>query len=142
MGKLIKSRLDFWNLVFSVVFLTLVVLLTAFLLGTGKIPRSLGASDALLLVFATFRIIRLFTYDKITAFLREYLAESSSGCGQTLHSLIICPWCTGAWASLAVVSLFATGEYGYPALLVLAVAGAASLVQITANVIVRTPERK
>lgn len=76
MGSLIRNRSDFWNLVFSAVFVVLVALLTSYSLGTAGIPRNPGAFDALLLVFATFRIIRLLTYDKITAFLREYLAES------------------------------------------------------------------
>lgn len=136
MDSPVRNKEDFWNLAFTAAFAFACLALMAYLSDVPNVFVRVGVWDFFLLSFASFRLIRLFTYDKITAFLRDYLAARSGAVGKTLHSLIICPWCTGVWTSLLVVTLFFV-PYAQPILLVLAVAGIASSVQVIMNAVSR-----
>lgn len=88
------------------------------------------------MALATFRLVRLFCYDVITKFIRDGLdyGKSNSFVG-TLHALLSCPWCAGLWFSFFVVFAFYLSPLAWPVIMVLAIAGVASVVQITANLI-------
>lgn len=136
MDNPVRSKEDFWNLAFTAAFAFACLVLVAYLSDVPNVFVRVGVWDFFLLSFAAFRLIRLLTYDKITAFLRDYLAARSGGLGKTFHSLVICPWCVGVWTSLFVVTLYFV-PYAQPILLVLAVAGIASSLQVVMNAVSR-----
>jgi len=87
-----------WNIIFSLFFLGLVVLAYVYLSDRGLLTTDIPWSDLVLLALATFRLVRLFTYDHITAFLREWVANARPGTFLgTVKDLLGCPWCTGVW---------------------------------------------
>lgn len=127
----------FWNIVFSLFFAGLVVSGFVFLAGEGRLLADIPVLDLVLMALATFRLVRLFTYDHITAFLREWLGVSRPGTFLgTVNDLLRCPWCTGVWFSFL-------GYFGYcfsrgavmPLILMLAIAALASFFQIFANLV-------
>jgi len=122
MGKFVKTTDDVWNLAFSAAFVALSGALAVSAGEPSSVFDRVAGWNFLLLSLATFRLVRLFTYDKIFAFVRAGLSESAGGLGRALNSLIVCPWCTGAWTALAVTAAFLATPYSQPILLVLAVA--------------------
>ena len=100
----------------------------------------------IVLILASFRLAHLIVFDKITAFLRDQfitvIKEVDAGGKETLKteikgegwrywvgSLLSCYWCVGVWTSLLVVILYWLFPITFPALLVLAIAGGASIIE-------------
>jgi hypothetical protein len=138
----------FWNFVFSVFFVVLVFLGSIILeSGTYRTWASLTLLDLSIITLATFRLIRLVTYDKITAFFREQFYDEKSvrggvvlekpagGPRRTLADLVSCPWCLGVWGSAMVIFFYMLTPYAYYPILLLAIAGVATVLQLTANLI-------
>ncbi len=112
-----------------------------------KTYEELALVDFVLVTLASFRLIRLFTYDKIFAFLREqfyntvekggevYLLKPEKGPRRTLADLLSCPWCFGVWATATVLFFYLLTPYALFPVLLLALSGVASMLQITANLI-------
>ncbi len=147
-----KEDQNFWDFLFSTVFAILLGLSAAQVYFTrGSWPSSIPLFDALILALATFRLVRLFSYDKVTRFCRECFVDKKEieingerfieltplprGARRTLHELLECPWCLGVWMALLVTYLYFEYPAAWYVLLVLAVAGVGSLVQITANLL-------
>ena len=138
----------FWNIVFTAFFLVLIFLGSIILEGeAGTRMRELSRMEYLILALATFRFTRLVVYDKITAFFREQffnvvetkqgfeLVKPDDGPRRTLADLLSCPWCFGVWASATVIFFYLLTPYAYFPILVLALGGVGSLLQILANLI-------
>lgn len=127
----------FWSIAFSVFFLALMALAYAYLAPRGQLVTVIPWTDLILLALATFRLVRLFTYDHITAFLRGWVAGASDGTFLgTVRDLLGCPWCTGVWfAFLAYVGYCAGREAVMPLILILAIAGIASFFQVFTNLV-------
>lgn len=102
--------------------------------------------NLVILILASFRLTRLIVYDKITAFLRKPFIESTyeldkngefeevikiKGTGLTywIGNLLSCYWCTGIWTTVAIILLYALVPASYILLVILAVAGAAALIE-------------
>ncbi len=100
----------------------------------GRMPLTITPWELILLALATFRLVRLFCYDVITKFLRDGLAhpKHDSFLG-TLHALLSCPWCAGLWFAFFVVFAYFATPFAFPIILILAVAGVASVFQVLAN---------
>lgn len=132
--SLIKS--GFWNIVFALLFAALVLYGTDWLSMSGLLGRTLTVGDFFLMALANFRLIRLVCYDVITKFIRDALApaKKDSFLG-TLGALIACPWCAGLWFAFFVVFFYYATPVAWPIILVLALAGIASLFQVLANLI-------
>lgn len=130
MSKLIKNDQDFWHFVSSLVFIFLVVILIYHLSAANEIKYSIPFYDFLILIMATFRLVRLLTYDSVTDYIRKYLDQYSSGWRRNLRDLIHCPWCTGVWMSLFVAFLYFDVPISWIFLLVMALAGAGTFIQI------------
>ena len=129
-------RIHFWNLMFSLFFLVLVLLGSVVLLQSGRMPQTITFGNVFLLSLAIFRLVRLFTYDHITEFIRAWFVgapkESFRG---TMGALLNCPWCTGLWFSFVVVFFAFMTALAWPVILVLALAALASFFQLVANLI-------
>ena len=126
-----------WHLLFSLFFASLVIALIVLLERTyGMVPWRIPLFDALLVTLATFRLTRLFAYDSITAFIRGWFdGKSSHSFLGTLGTLINCPWCLGLWFALVVSFAYFYTPYAWFPIFFLAVAGVASFVQISANLV-------
>lgn len=138
----------FWNFVFSFFFLVL-VFLGVVILETEAYRQlnELTVLDLVLMALATQRLIRLFVYDTVTKFFREqfwdvqktkagYILEKpKSGPRRTLADLLSCPWCFGVWAGATVVFFYLWSPAAYYIVLILAISGMASQLQLLANLI-------
>ena len=115
----------------------------------GGFLVSVPPFDALIMSFAAFRITRLVVYDKITRWFRELFAETRTvekdgvnyveirtlpnGFRHTIYDLLNCPWCIGIWSALIVVFCYFVFAWAWSVIFFLALAGAASLIQVIAN---------
>ncbi len=126
----------YWNTVFGLVFAGLVLSGMGYLSARNLLPTSLPLGDFALIALATFRLIRLVSYDVMTSFLREPLRYFPQGTFLgTLSSLVNCPWCTGVWLSALVVFAYFATPLSWYVILILAVAGVASLLQLLSNLV-------
>ncbi len=128
----------FWNFVFSVLYLLLMVAAIEALYSQGKIVTKISVFDFILLILATYRLTHLFVYDSVMDFLRDNLAKFKKGPGKTLSHLINCPWCTGVWVALFISFLYFLIPLAWFAIFVLALVGAAILTKIVADKISRS----
>jgi hypothetical protein len=147
-----KEDQNIWNFVLSLFFIgVLGASIWAIREGTGSYPSTIPVFDALVLSLAAFRITRLMVYDKIARWFRELFADTrrfeeggasyvevkpyGSGFRHTLYDLLQCPWCIGVWSALVVTFFYFMYPWAWYVLLFLAVAGASSLMQVSANLI-------
>jgi len=126
-----KNDQYFWNFVFSAIFALLVLLSLFYLKSNGELPRKISVFDFVLLALAIFRLIRLFVYDSVTNFVRDHFAQYQKGPGKTISNLLNCPWCTGIWMALFVAFFYFTTPLAWYPILILALAGTATFIQIT-----------
>lgn len=125
-----------WDIILSFVFTVLMALGIGWLFATGKLARSVPVGDFLLMALATFRLVRLFTYDHVTDFIHAMVVRGREGTLRgTLKSLLECPWCTGFWFAFVVVFAYYATPFAWPVILILAIAAVASFFQILANLI-------
>lgn len=127
-------RFHFWNTVLSLFFAFIVLVSIAVLNGQGRIFYTIPVRDLVLMALAIFRLIRLFTYDQITQFIRNWFAGAQEGSlRHALGVLINCPWCIGLWFSWMIVTLYFSTIYSWPIILILSLAALASVLQILSN---------
>lgn len=133
-----------WNLFFTVFFVWLLTMSFFWLSDQGLLIADIPAFHLVLLSIATFRLVRLFTYDHIMEPIRSWLSgfQERTFLG-TGAALLKCPWCTGMWfAFLAYVGYAAIPNVVLPVALILSIAGVASLFQLLANLIGWSAEEK
>jgi hypothetical protein len=128
---------NFWHFFFSALYLLLVFFAITFLNLQGKLKNQIQLFDFFLLSAATFRLIRIFVYDSVTEGIREYLGKFSSGPGKELSMLINCPWCTGIWMAFIIFVLYFSNSLFWYFIMILALAGIGSIMQIIASRISR-----
>lgn len=150
--KRVKEDQNFWNFVFSVFFIVvLVVAVYEMKVLRGGYLVSVPWFDAVMMSFAAFRITRLIVYDKIARWFRELFAQTkttevdgvtyvevepyASGFRHTVYDLLNCPWCIGVWSGLIVVFAYFVYPWAWSVVFFLAIAGAGSLIQVIANAI-------
>lgn len=102
--------------------------------------------DLVILALASFRLTHLIVFDEITAFLRKpfftigYEVDSAgqvisttqykgTGLRKWIGKLLSCHWCMGIWSGAAIVALYFYVPAAYPFLLILAIAGAAAVIE-------------
>jgi hypothetical protein len=137
----------FWNFVFSVFFLILVIMGAIILETESRIVLDeLSTVDFVLMTLATWRLTRLFVYDHITKFIREQfwdvvkvgkgytLEKPKVGPRRTLADLFSCPWCMGVAAATVIFFYLVTPYATYPIML-LAISAIATFLQLLANLV-------
>jgi hypothetical protein len=126
----------FWNIVFGLLFAAIVLKGAWILTSGGNTVPVLSLYDLTLMALAIFRLVRLVSYDIITKFIRDAVADAprDSFLG-TFSQLINCPWCTGLWFSFFVVFAYLMTPVAYPVIIVLALAGVASFFQVLSNLV-------
>jgi len=138
----------FWNFVFSVFFLLLVVMGAIILETESRIPfADLELVDYVLITLASWRLTRLFIYDLITKMIREQfmnvkkvgrgyqLEKPKTGPRRTIADLLGCPWCFGVWATATITFFYLITPYAVFPVVVLALSAVASLLQIFSNLV-------
>jgi hypothetical protein len=138
----------FWNFVFTMFFLVLVVMGAIILETESRIPlEALSLTDYVLLTLATWRLTRLFVYDAITKWLREQfwdvkklgkgyqLEKPKAGPRRTLADLFDCPWCIAAWAAATVTFFYLLTAYMVFPVVLLAISAVATFLQLLSNLI-------
>jgi hypothetical protein len=138
----------FWNVVFLLFFFCIAFMATVILQGEAiKTPETLLLADYILMTLAGLRLTRAVVYDRMFAFLREQfydvtefkgkvvLVKPESGPRRTLADLLTCPWCVGVWAALVVSFFYLLTPYAFYPVLLLALSGVVSFLQIIANLI-------
>lgn len=129
-------KIHFWYTVLSLFFIALAVSGYQWLYESNRLATFMPLSDFFLIALAAMRLVRLFTYDIITAFIRDWFVganpESLRG---TLGALLNCPWCTGLWFALVVVFFYFATPIAWYAILILALSAVATFLQLLANLI-------
>jgi hypothetical protein len=126
-----------WNILFTAFFLALVAYALIWLTVTGQLVLFIPAFHLLLLSLATFRLIRLFSYDHITAWLRDWLSGKEEGTFLgTAGRLLTCPWCTGVWFAFLMYLAYATLPLvAVPVAIILSISAIASFFQLVSNLV-------
>jgi len=138
----------FWNVVFALFFLLLVIMGAIILETEARIPLAeLSLVDYILMTLASWRLTRLFVCDAITKFLREQfwdvekvgrtfeLVKPKVGPRRTVADLLSCPWCFGMWATASVIFFYLITPYAVFPVLLLALSAVASFLQILASLV-------
>lgn len=138
----------FWNFVFSVFFLVLIVMGAIILDTESRIPLDeLSLVDFTLITLASWRLTRLFVYDAITKFIREQfwdvkkvgrsfeLEKPKTGPRRTLADLLSCPWCFGVWASAMVTFCYLISDFMIYPIIFLAISAVATFMSNLSHLI-------
>jgi hypothetical protein len=132
-----------WNAA-AIVLFSLLVAVALWLIARFALPvRALGFLDLTVLALASFRLAHLITDDRIFDFVRvaffdregTRLTKAERGWRRVACELIECLWCAGLWAALVVVTIYLLGWWGVLIDLLLAVAGAGSLLAVISRAI-------
>jgi hypothetical protein len=141
-GERIEQEQHFWNGIALIVYAVLCALSVWLVARYGTLdPAAVGFLDVALLGLAAFRLIHLLTYDKIFDVVRAAfmdrkgarLKNAERGWRRLMCEFMQCIWCTGMWSGLIVVTVYFLGTWGRFAVIVLAVAGLGSLLQIVSK---------
>jgi len=133
-GKIHGKEQDVWNFISIIFFVLVFVLMYYFFIKDNVILFStVSLLDIFLLSFATLRTIRLLSYDKVSSFMRDFFNKKEKGIGKTTYELLICPWCTGIWVALFLIPVYFLTEVGKIFVLILAIAGIGSFLQVIVN---------
>lgn len=129
-----KKRIDWWGIFFILFFVLFVIVAYDIVQRAGVTSQSVSMWDAFLMMLATFRLTRLTVYDAITKWFRDLFVdgEEFTFVG-TIKTLVHCPWCIGLWFAVIVAAAYFTTPFAWFFIFVLALGGAATLAQITAN---------
>lgn len=127
----------------SLFFAGLVVFGVWYLSTTGAFYRNIGLGDVLLMSLAVWRLTRLFVYDAITKFIRDwFVGAPSETLRGSLFTLLTCPWCAGLWFGATVVFFYFLTPYAWPVVLILAISAIGSFLQILSNLVGWSAEAK
>jgi hypothetical protein len=141
-AKTIREEQHFWNGIALFVYVALCALSVWLVARHGAFdPASLGFYDLALMGLAAFRLIHLLTYDKIFDMVRAAfmdregtrLKTAERGWRRLMCEFMQCIWCTGMWSGLIAVTIYFLGPWGRFAVIVLAVAGLGSLLQLVSK---------
>ena len=103
---------------------------------------ALNFLDVVIIGLAAFRFIRLFTYDKIMQFFRNWFLNADGtkpekGIRRAFAELNECIWCTGMWAALLVLVMYFAGTFGVFGVYLLAISALATVFQNISQMITR-----
>ena len=138
----------FWNFVFGVFFLLLIVMGAIILETEARIAFvDLQLVDYVLITLASWRVTRLFVYDAITKLFREQfwdvkkvgrgyqLDKPKTGPRRTIADLLSCPWCFGVWATASVTFFYLITPYAVFPTVILALSAVATSLQLFSNLV-------
>jgi hypothetical protein len=151
--EITKHNQNVWSVVFSFLYIAIFIFGLVLLKSVnGSLPTSIPFFDVLLIALAAFRFTRLFVYDHVTQFIRDWFLDTEVytddrgavhvrrfppivGPRRTLNDLMGCPWCFGMWAGLLLPLFYFLTPYAWFVILVMAISGVATLFMLLANMI-------
>ncbi len=132
----------FWNVVFLIFFGSLVVMGVIILETESRfLAAGLQPLDYILMILATWRLVRLFGYDTITKFFREQfwdlkkvgkgyeLVKPTHGPRRTIADLIGCPSCLSMWMASTTIFFYMLTPYAVVPVTILAISAVALFLQ-------------
>jgi hypothetical protein len=132
-----------WNVLSMVVFVLLLIAAGVLLIQMGIDITRITWGDLILLSIATYRMIRLLVYDRIFKLVRDFIRSfGGTGLGDSLKTIITCPWCAGVWISLFNVAIFYLVPFGQLFIYVMSIAGIATFLQLGSNIAGLVAENK
>lgn len=156
-----RNNQSVWYIAYSAFFIIIAILMVwSLYVSRGGLPTSISLFDLVILILATLRFVRLFVYDKITFFIRDWFqhaeeeythegvtyirkVERTDGPLRVGYELLTCPWCFSIWVALLVTyAYFIRTELFWVPILIFAISGAASGVQILVNMFGWSAENK
>jgi len=146
------QNVKIWNFFLIIVFLAVGVWMIDYLEDYVGLPSSISIFDFFILALATFRLIRLISYDSIFKFVHEFFmrrtisvdahgnrrityTQEPSGLKRAVSILLGCLWCTGVWVALFSTFIYFAIPQSWVVFFALAIAGLAGVFQIFANLI-------
>jgi hypothetical protein len=146
-----KDDQNFWNFWLLMLSVVLLILELWILAEYATLPTSIGLFDALLITLASFRLTRLFVYDSIMHFVRDWFLvreisftdtevvvtrrKHPSGFMRAMSDLFSCPWCCGLQIAMLVVFFYYLTPLSWIVIFMFAVGGVATMFQLIANAI-------
>ncbi len=136
----------FWSTVALLAYAAMLAVCLAIVAAYGDLEISrLGFFDLAVMGLGSFRLVHLLTFDKIfdmvrTAFMDQEggrLKSAERGWRRLACEFMQCIWCTGMWSGLMAVTIYCLGPWGRLIILVLAVAGLGSLLQVVSKALAR-----
>lgn len=147
-----------WNLFLIVIFLALGWWMIEYVEDYIGLPSRISVFDFFILSLATFRLIRLVSYDSIFGFVHEFFmrkvvtedpggtrisyVQELRGLKRAISVLLGCLWCTGVWISLFATFVYFSFPQSWIVFFALAVSGLAGVFQLFANAIGWSAEHK
>jgi hypothetical protein len=144
----------FWNFVFGIFFVILIVMGCIILETESRIPlRELSLFDYVLITLASWRLNQLIIYDVTTKFFREQfwdlvkvgrgyqLEKPKVGPRRTIADILDCPWCLGVWSTALVTFFYLITSYSMFPMVILALSGIATFLQLLTNFISQRAEQ-
>lgn len=129
----------FWSTVALLIYAAAFAACIGIIIRVGDLDvTSLGFFDLAVLGLASFRLVHLLTFDKIFDMVREAfmdregarLKNAEHGWRRLMCVFMQCIWCTGMWSGLIAVTIYCLGPWGRLTVLVVAVAGLGSVLQV------------
>jgi len=148
------------NIIALLLFLGFIFLGTQYLKRISALPSVITFFDSSVIILSVFRLSRLISYDNVFLFLREAFLDvkrvsyaeggeehtervpSANSLKRILSRLFGCPWCIGVWLSMFTFFIYFAFPFTRIFFMILAIAGAASLLQVFTNLIGWSAERK
>jgi hypothetical protein len=118
------------------IFFGLIVLVGYVLDLYGYNIRNITTRDFIILTLASYRLIRIVVFEKIFKYARDFIKSNNKYYFfSTLQFIVTCPWCAGVWLVLIMIVFFYLIPYGDLLAYALAIAGVASFIVNTINLI-------
>jgi hypothetical protein len=154
----LHQKVKLWNIVASAFFMILCVVLYFAFAKIDVESLSISLFDIIIIALANHRLVRLFVYDNLTLFIREFFMDlkvvgvddqksyeyvkSNNSFKLTIYKLLTCPWCFGVW-TVFVSSFFYFNFFEFKIIFVLlAISSLASFLIIFTNFLGWSAEAK
>ena len=142
-----RDEQNLWNFLFALFYAAVLAGGSWALWSFGRLPVGITFFDASLIALASFRLTRLFVYDRGMQFFRDWFLDvfpspdaggpvralPARGPRRTASELLSCPWCFGLWGTMLTAFGYYASPYLWLPILIVALAGVASLLQLCAN---------
>ncbi len=125
-----------WNFISMFVFVLCLIGVGILMREQGTGADDISVLDMLFISIATYRMTRLVVYDRIFKLFRDILRSfRGTGIGDSLVTIVTCPWCAGVWISLFNVAIFYLVPYGVLFIYIMTIAGISTFLQISVNIL-------
>ena len=140
-----RDEQNLWNFLFTLFYALVLLGGSWWLWSSGRLPIGITFFDAALITLASFRLARLFVYDQIMQFFRDWFLTITvvtdvggnvtllrelpvRGARRTAAELLGCPWCFGLWTVTVTTLIYFATPFAWLPILIFALAGALNII--------------